>query len=242
MIAGFAIAARVPSVLIAGPANFPVRKKEKQNAAADRNMMEWRYIQGLLDRIRSAGMGGISADDEDAIEKLQMKLERRQAAQERMKTINAYYRKHKTLDGCPDLTPEAIEELKADMAGNWQTQDRPYPTWQLSNNNAEMRRIKVRIEQLTRQREAGYVGWTFDGGTVEANQEENRLQILFDNKPDNDTRIALRSHGFRWSPRAGAWQRQLNDNAIRAADGIKCIWPASGEKPGELQRKARGKA
>ena len=239
---GYAIAARVPSMLIAGPANFLVRKKEKQNAAADRNMMEWRYIQGLLDRIRSTGMGGISADDEDAIEKLQMKLERRQAAQERMKTINAYYRKHKTLDGCPDLTPEAIKELKADMAGNWQTQDLPYPTWQLSNNNAEMRRIKVRIEQLTRQREAGYVGWTFDGGTVEANQEENRLQILFDNKPNNDTRIALRSHGFRWSSRAGAWQRQLNDNAIRAADGIKCIWPASGEKPGELQRKAGGKA
>lgn len=128
---GYEIAARVPSVLIAGPANFPVRKKEKQNAASDRNMMEWRYIQGLLDRIRSTGMGGISADDADAIEKLQKKLERRQAAQERMKTINAYYRKHKTLDGCPDLTPEAIEELKADMAGSWQTQDRPYPTWQL---------------------------------------------------------------------------------------------------------------
>ena len=33
-----AIDARVPSVLIAGPANFPVRQKEKQNAARDRNM------------------------------------------------------------------------------------------------------------------------------------------------------------------------------------------------------------
>ena len=30
---GNAISARVPSVLIAGPANFPVRKKEKQNRA-----------------------------------------------------------------------------------------------------------------------------------------------------------------------------------------------------------------
>ena len=30
--------ARVTSVMIAGPANFPVRKKEKQNAAGDRNM------------------------------------------------------------------------------------------------------------------------------------------------------------------------------------------------------------
>ena len=46
---GFAIDARVPSVLIAGPSNFPVGKKEKQNRARDSNMEEWRHIQGLLD-------------------------------------------------------------------------------------------------------------------------------------------------------------------------------------------------
>ena len=38
---GFAIDARVPSVLIAGPSNFPVGKKEKQNRARDSNMEEW---------------------------------------------------------------------------------------------------------------------------------------------------------------------------------------------------------
>ena len=94
---GYTIAARVPSVLIAGPANFPVRKKEKQNAASDKNMFEWQYIQGLLDRIRSTGMGGISADDADAIIKLEKKLAAHQEAQERMKAVNAYYRKHKAL-------------------------------------------------------------------------------------------------------------------------------------------------
>ena len=35
---GFAIDARVPSVLIAGPSNFPVGKKEKQNRARDSNI------------------------------------------------------------------------------------------------------------------------------------------------------------------------------------------------------------
>ena len=71
---GFVIDARVPSVLIAGPSNFPVGKKEKQNRARDSNIEEWRHIQGLLDKIRSTGMGGISADDPAAIEKLQKKL------------------------------------------------------------------------------------------------------------------------------------------------------------------------
>ena len=46
-----AIDARVSSILITGGSNFPVRKKEKQNAARDRNMAEWRNIQGLLDKI-----------------------------------------------------------------------------------------------------------------------------------------------------------------------------------------------
>ena len=45
---GFAIDARVPSVMIAGPANFPVGKKEKQNRARDSNMEEWRYKRILV--------------------------------------------------------------------------------------------------------------------------------------------------------------------------------------------------
>ena len=50
--ASYAIEARVPSILITGGSNFPVRQKEKQNAARDRNMEEWRDIQGLLDKIK----------------------------------------------------------------------------------------------------------------------------------------------------------------------------------------------
>ena len=73
---GFAIDSRVPSVLIAGGSNFPTRKKEKQNAARDKNYGEWKDIQGLLEKIRSTGMGGISADDPDAVKKLNAKLEK----------------------------------------------------------------------------------------------------------------------------------------------------------------------
>ena len=65
------IDARVPSILIAGGSNFPVRKKEKQNAARDKNMGEYMQIEGLLDKVRSTGMGGISADDDRAVEKLE---------------------------------------------------------------------------------------------------------------------------------------------------------------------------
>lgn len=239
MNSSFSIEARVPSILIAGGSNFPVRKKEKQNAARDRNMEDWNEVQGLLDKIRSTGMGGISADDPQAVQKLEAKLEKLQAAQDTMKAVNAYYRKHKTLDGCPNLSAERIEAMKADMSSQWHIEDKPYPSWALSNNNAEIRRIKGRIAELTKKQETAYAGWEFDGGTVEANREDNRLQIYFEEKPDEKTREALKENGFRWSPKAGAWQRQLNDNAIYAADRLSCIKPLSGKSPVEIQKEAR---
>ena len=233
---GYEIDARVPSILIAGGSNFPTRKKEKQNAARDSNYREWQDIQGLLDKIRSTGMGGISADDPQAVQKLEKKLESLEKSQETMKAVNAYYRKHKTLDGCPHLSPEQLEKLKANMASSWHLGDKPFATWALSNNSAEIRRVKDRIKSLSQQKEIGFVGWEFDGGKVEANTEANRLQIFFEDKPDEATREALKSNGFRWSPKAGAWQRQLTSNAYYAADYVKAIAPLTGEKPTELQR------
>ncbi len=79
-------------------------------------MEEWRYIKGLLDKIRSTGMAGISADDPAAIEKLQKKLDGLERSQLIMKEVNAYYRKHGKLDGCAVLSPDQIEKLKASMA------------------------------------------------------------------------------------------------------------------------------
>lgn len=234
---GYAIDARVPSVMIAGPANFPTRKKEKQNAARDRNMQEWRDIQELLNKIRGVGTGGISADDPDAVGKLKKKLENLEESQETMKLVNSYYRGKGTLDGCPFLSQEQIQELKSDMASGSHYGNSPFLPWQLSNNNAEIRRVRKRIEELERKAETDYVGWEFDGGHVEPCKEDNRLRIYFDEKPDESVRSELKSNSFKWSPKAGAWQRQLTANAFHAADRIQCIQPLTGEKPTELQRK-----
>lgn len=235
---GFAINSRVPSVLIAGGSNFPTRKKEKQNAARDKNYGEWKDIQGLLEKIRSTGMGGISADDPDAVKKLTAKLEKLTKTQETMKAVNAYYRKHKSLEGCPELDSEAIEKLKKRMEIRG-IQDKPYPSWALSNNNAEIRRIKERIQSLSVNKEELYTGWEFAGGRAEINVKDNRLQLFFDDKPDGKIRDELKANGFRWSPKASAWQRQLNSNAIYAADAVSSIEPLSGERVIELQRNFR---
>ena len=230
---GYAIDARMPSYLIAGGGNFSVRKKQKQNAASDKNMGEYMHIQGLLDKIRSTGTGGISADDRQAVEKLEAKLEGLKADQEHMKTVNAYYRKHKTLEGCPVLTPEGIAEFQASMARDWRRDPVPYPSFHLSNNNANIRRVEQRIHELQNRPE--FAGWEFPGGRAEVNEGENRLQLFFEEKPTDEQRQDLKHGGFRWSPGQGAWQRQLNRNAIYAADRIDFIRPEGGGSISALQ-------
>lgn len=217
----YRIGTMCPSVMISGGSNFPVKKKEKQNAAADRNMAEYQEIQKILDKIRGIGQGGISSDDPLSLIKLQKKLAQLEATQRTMKAVNAYYRKHKTLDGCTDISENMILKLKADMASTWHLEDKPFASFALSNNNANIKRTRERIAELEkRQTEAAPEGWTFDGGTVEINTSLNRIQIFFDEKPSLDLRSELKSHGFRWAPSQNAWQRQLTDNAISAAKKV----------------------
>lgn len=226
MNASYSIEARCPSILISGGGNFPVRKKEKQNAARDRNLEEWNYIQGLLDKIRSVGTGGISSDDPQAVEKLEAKLATLEKHQEMMKAANAAIRMKDPAKGDAKLaelgyTPEDIAKLRApDFCGRI-----GYPAYELQNNNANIRRIRGRIAELKKRTESTPEGWEFDGGRVVVNTAGNRLQIIFDGKPNADIRTELKGEGFRWAPSQGAWQRQLTDNAMRAARRLKCIAP-----------------
>lgn len=226
MNASYSIEARCPSILISGGGNFPVRKKEKQNAARDRNLEERNYIQGLLDKIRSVGTGGISSDDPQAVEKLEAKLAALEKHQEMMKAANAAIRMKDPAKGDAKLaelgyTPEDIAKLREpDFCGRI-----GYPAYALQNNNANIRRIRGRIAELKKRTESTPEGWEFDGGRVVVNTTENRLQVIFDGKPDADVRTELKGEGFRWAPSQGAWQRQLTDNAMRAARRLKCIAP-----------------
>ena len=150
-----------------------------------------------------------------------------------MKAVNAYYRKHKTLEGCAELTAEQVEKVKAAMSQDWRKDPVPFPSYLLTNNNANIRRVRQRIEELSSRSELA--GWTFPGGEAKINEAENRLQLIFEEKPDANQRQELKSNGFKWAPSQGAWQRQLNQNAIRAAARIDFLRPEDGTSPYQLQ-------
>lgn len=179
----------------------------------------------------------ISSDDPEAIAKLTEKLELLKAAQELMKSVNAYYRKHGTCHGAEGLSEEQAEELDQDVKNGPPWINVPFASYALSNNNQEIHRVQDRIKQLTDAKELGYTGWEFDGGRVEANMEKNRLQVFFDEIPGEDVRRDLKSWGFRWARSEGAWQRQLTKNAIYAASRVKAIQPTDGSDPMDIQPK-----
>ena len=181
----------------------------------------------------------IKSDDPQALEKLSAKLEACQQRQEYMKSVNAYYRKHGTAQGCPGVSAAQAEKFDNAVRTGYSGETAPFPSYELSGNNAEIRRLKQRIAQLSRDREVGFVGWTFTGGEAVANAGNNRLQLLFDEKPTEEQRTVLKQNGFHWSPTEQAWQRQLNENAIYAASRISFICPENGESPVKLQPKVK---
>ena len=183
----------------------------------------------------------ISSDDPDAIIKLKEKLQSCQDLQDHMKKANAHYRKHGTMKGFDGISDEKAANLDEAIKNGYSWEKAPYPSYRLQNNNAEINRLKKRIASLERQDETGFVGWKFEGGEAVANTEENRLQLLFDEKPNEEQRSKLKHWGFKWSPSNKAWQRQLNNNAIYAAGQLDFIQPLDGRTPRELQPKPKKK-
>lgn len=216
-----------PSVLITGSGNFPVRKKQKQNEAHDKLMREqgelytptnnyyFRKIETLLTNKT------IYSNDEFAVEKLQNKLTDLEELHAKMKAQNAHYRKHGTMKGYEGISDEEAAERDAKIQASMYWEQQPYPSYYLSNNNAEIKRLRSRIESITKLKaeaeqptENRYP--QIDGVKVVENAEAMRIQLIFDGKPADHVRAVLKSHGFRWSPSFGAWQRQLTENGKEA--------------------------
>ena len=106
-----------------------------------------------------------------------------------------------------------------------------------SNQTADIRRNKQRLEELEKRQqkleermaaESNSEGVSninigrvdFDGGYIYENPELDRIQIIYDGKPERDVIDKLKHNGFRWSPSNKAWQRQLNRNGRMAVNRV----------------------
>ena len=175
----------------------------------------------------------ISSDDPEAVQKLQVKIEKAEKFQQIMKEANQIIRKKiednekvKLLIAHFDWKEETcLKLLEPDFCGRI-----GFAQYQLTNNGANIRRMKQRIEQLKRMEGQETKETEFEGFKVVENVEENRIQLIFPGKPDVEIRTTLKSHGFRWSPRNMAWQRHLNGSGrYMATEAAKRIREANNE-------------
>jgi hypothetical protein len=214
------ITCRCPSVMVAGPANFPVRKKQKQVAAWDANRQNYISLEDARRRLYYILVEEhpISGSDPDAVEKLTKKLNRLQVE-------HAEHLKANKL---------AKAEVKAGRAkyaygtfGAVTTEDgRTLPTYFTDNESAEIRRVKARIEQLEKAKAQPSKEESGEGWNLYEDQEAGRICFEFDGKPEQDIINSLKVNGFRWSPRLKRWQRQNTDNGRRAADRVRILLTA----------------
>ena len=181
---------------------------------------EYKEIEAILHKIKTVGSGPVDLADPHAREMLTDQLQQLQNRLDTGKAMNAYYRKHKTLKGFPGMSDETAAQNDAAIQSAYSWAQKPMPDYELSSLRGKIKRVEARLAELdsrAAQQTQPAENTTFDGGEIVRNLEADRLQILFDEKPDEDTRAALKSNGFRWSPRYSAWQRQLTPNAEQAA-------------------------
>lgn len=184
------------SVMISGRGNYNMNKHNRYVAKEDKLWQEYNNIMAIdvkIDKIIDSNKI-IRADDKNALEKLRAKLEQEQKQHDEMINYNKQARKEK-------------KEV--------------YPAYMLTNGNQRIKNIKDRITHLEKLEELKKTESSkeieINGVKIIDNLEANRLQIIFDGKPDENTRKLLKSNGFRWSPSNGAWQRYRGSEAERKA-------------------------
>ena len=232
---------RIVSQFITGAGGWDgrqVRSNNKKIDSADnrlRELIEWseKRLGQLSSRYDPLAIARrpIRTGDADALERLAEKIARLEYLQERMKDANKIVRSAKlnndekidalmTIEGITES--RARELLKPDFMGRL-----GFPAYALTNNSANIRRLKERYEQIERRQAVdaaiGERRWDFEGGYVLENPDADRYQVFHDSKPAREKIDALKAHGLRWTPSAGCWQAYRSPSgkyAVEAVTGI----------------------
>lgn len=152
----------------------------------------------------------ISGDDPEAVEKIQAKIDQLNARHERMKAVNAahkrYLKKPETLDTAKFSDDEKTFIRNYKSAYSWERH--PFPSYKLTNNNANIRRLEQRLVYLAREPEPAAAPIEGEHITITEDAERDRIEVEFDAKPTAEVRKRLKESGFRWTPSEGVWQRR----------------------------------
>lgn len=217
---------RCASPFVTGPANFPAERMRKRADIAGRRwseLIEWRkrVVAAVLRELRP-DLAPVMSSDENAIERLADKLRRAEAEQVHMSDVNAAHRRYlknpATLDG--SALSDAAKEIIRRYVPPYDWESHPFPPYALSNNSAEIRRIKERIEKISKAQAAPAAQIDGVNARLEDCPADNRVRLFFPGKPAEDVRKKLKGRGFRWTPSLGCWQAYRNTWSLQLAKEI----------------------
>ena len=204
---------RCYSVLVTGPARFNNRRHERMNdyeRAARQRLRDWseKVVKRINRQQRLTGW--------QEVERLQSKLDTLTELHDKMKAANKIVRSKKMseeeqIDGLVALglnEKQAVEILKP--TERWQIVG--FPTYQLQNNLAKIKATQAAIERHKAMAEADDKEISFNGGRVVVCNSDERMRFYFDAIPSVEVRNLMKRNAFKWSPKNGAWQRQLTAN------------------------------
>ncbi len=146
------------------------------------------YYENKAENILNSNV--ISSDNPDAVKLLKEKLDGLESKREQVKEYNK----------------KAKAEKKEKIA-----------SYVLANLAGNIRTVKQRILKLEKVEEMPEIDEVINGVKIISNKEENRIQLFFEGKPEEDKRTELKRNGFRWSPYNRCWQRQISNRALYLA-------------------------
>lgn len=199
---------RCLSTMIAGGSNFPVRRAEKANASHMRHinaMIDWQpraiaaIKKGIEERKTPAQ---VEADYMDDVRKMVRHAYLRADFGRR----NFYGRFQTWAKYASDeMVRTALDYLKEyqDKYHDGKGFTPRHKIWQVVGGSNAEQSADESVE--------------INGISVVRNGSLDRVQIIFSGKPEPYLIAKLKAHGWRWSPKNCAWQRQNTDNAYRSA-------------------------
>lgn len=158
----------------------------------------------------------IFSDDPDALEKIIERIAKLEKLQEFMKSANKCLKKG---------DKESFLKLDYGTEDLWEKlnipdtfHNRGFASYKLINNNANIRRLKIRRDHLKKANKQHTEETIIKGVRMIKNLEANRIQLIFDGMPSEEVRRKLsKGYSFRWCRTENAWQRHLNNTGIFAA-------------------------
>ena len=215
---------RCLSWMIAGPANFPVRRAEKANNSERNKLNElyhWRekYFKAV-NRVKTP------SPEEDLDDKLK-ELDKLIISNDRIKSINKIIssgnRKNLTTDEIASnlresgIVSEVFLQSITDTSG-WRN-GRVYGI-QTLGPKIKKKKETILVLKSRIQRKSAWEDIEFDDGNGTITIEDDRVKIFHMHKPDPEVISKLKSNGFRWSPNWKCWCRKHTGFAVAAAKKI----------------------